>query len=70
MPSKDDLVARTKDLRIVGFGPTNRPVFTLRSLLATGDWSTVGLTLGQGLEKSRQIAESELSELTALIGKE
>jgi hypothetical protein len=36
-PSKDEWVAQTRDLRIVGFGPTGRLVIKLRDILAAGD---------------------------------
>lgn len=62
-PSKDERVAQTRDLRIVGFGPTGRLVIKLRDILAAGDWTTVGLTPRQGLTKSRQLALSAFDKM-------
>lgn len=62
-PSKDEWVAQTRDLRIVGFGPTGRLVIKLRDILAAGDWTTVGLTPRQGLTKSRQLALSAFDKI-------
>jgi hypothetical protein len=66
---KDQLVAKTKHLRMVGFGPTGRPAISLGSLLEKGGregrkrWTIVGIPLKRGLELSREMAIQELIDL-------
>ena len=62
-PSKDEWAAQTRDLRIVGFGPTGRLVIKLRDILEAGDWTTVGLTPEQSLTRSRQLAVSAFEKM-------
>lgn len=66
---KDQLVAKTKHLRMVGFGPTGRPSISLGSLLEKGGregrkrWKIVGIPLERGLELSREMAIQGLIDL-------
>lgn len=60
---KDALVARTKHLRIVGFGPAGKPELRIQLLLRHGEWDMVGMSSDEALEFSREEAIWDLTSL-------
>jgi hypothetical protein len=61
--TKDELVAKTKSLRIVGLGPSCRPPTKLKPILQDGDWGAIGLTTRQRNARARAKAIAELQQL-------